>query len=266
MSNFNNILIKNSPNVYLLDFISQQDFEDHVLNTLKTYKSVLKSVNLNKFNDNIIDPIKLLFDKEVFNKTYKEIINLEIHRQRDKSNNNIIGYFHQNIFKYIEKCKVPKEGWDIIFNSNQITYYVEMKNKHNTMNSSSSAKTFMKMQNHLLNGDDKDISICALVEIIAKKSQDIPWVITLDKIKQSENERLRRISIDKFYEIVTGDKEAFKKLCLQLPITIQKLINKDNTLKVEEDTVFYELELLDDNILISLYKLAFSTYEGFDFI
>ena len=120
----------------------------------------------------------------------EEIITLEIHRQRDKSNNNSIGYFHQNIFKYIEKCEVPENGWDIIFNKK---YYIEMKNKHNTMNSSSSAKTYMRMQNQLLSSEK---SICALVEVISTKSQNIPWVVTIDNIKQLPNERLRKISID----------------------------------------------------------------------
>lgn len=250
---------------FILDFISQNDFEKHVKETLKEYEDVLGSINLKAFNKNIIDPIKLLFDKSVFNKTFEEIIALEIHRQRDKSNNNSIGYFHQNIFKYINGCEVPEKGWDIIFKANNnLTYYVELKNKHNTMNSSSASKTFMKMQNHLLNAKDRDESICALVEVIAKKSNNTPWVTSIDYIRQSPNERLRRISIDKFYEIVTGDKEAFKKLCIQLPITIEKLIKNDKTLQVEKDTVFEELQILDDNILVSLFKLAFSTYEGFE--
>ena len=251
--------------IYKLNFISKENFELHVTNTLKQYSKTLKSINLKKFNVNFIDPIKLLFDKNVFNKSFEEIIKLEIQHQRDKSNNNIIGYFHQNIFKYISDCIVPKEGWDIIFTSKCKTYYVEMKNKHNTMNSSSSGKIFMKMQNHLLNAKDKDKSVCALVEIIAKNSQNIPWVITLDKEKQLPNEYLRRISIDKFYEIVSGDKNAFRSLCDQLPITINKLILKNKSLLVENDTVFEEIKNINNDILLALYKLTFSTYEGFDF-
>lgn len=251
-------------NEYCLSFISQEDFEMHVENTIKQYNETLKSINLSKFNNNLIDPIKLLFDKSVFNKSFEEIIKLEVHRQRDKSNSNIIGYFHQNMFKYIKNCIVPKEGWDIIFTSKEKTYYIEMKNKHNTMNSSSSSKTYMKMQNHLLNADNNDRSICALVEIISKCSQDIPWVITLDKEKQLPNKKLRRISIDKFYEIVTGEENAFREICFQLPKTIDRIIKINKTLQVEKDTVFEELEKIDGDILIALYKLVFSTYEGFD--
>lgn len=256
--------------IYNLNFISQHDFENHVQATLNDYQEILQSIDLKKFNSNIVDPIKLLFDKNVFNKTFEEIIEMEIHRQRDKSNNNSIGYFHQNIFKYIKNCYVPKngeeEGWDIIFEkSENLIYYIEMKNKHNTMNSSSSKATYSRMQNHLLTALDKENSICAVVEIISKKSSNIPWAPTFGKYKHSPNERLRRISIDKFYEIVTGDKYAFKNLCYQLPITIEKILKKFPTLKVQEDSVIDELKLLDNDILIALYKLAFSAYEGFNF-
>ena len=50
------------------------------------------------------------------------------------------------------------------------TIYVEMKNKHNTMNSACSAKTYIKMQGQILEDDD---CACLLVEAIAKKSQNI---------------------------------------------------------------------------------------------
>lgn len=248
---------------FILDFISQEDFEKHVSNTLMEYNDVLKPIDLKAFNSNIIDPIKLLFDKNVFSKSFEEIISLELQRQRDKTNNNSIGYFHQKIFQYIKKCKVPKEGWYITFEDADCKYYIELKNKHNTMNSSSSAKTYMRMQNHLLNALDKDKSICALVEVIAKKSQNIPWIITIDKTKQSKNEKLRRISIDKFYEIITGDKNSFNKLCKQLPITIKKLVLNNKNLVVGKDTVYEELQKINKDILLSLYKLAFKTYEGF---
>lgn len=252
-------------NEYKLSFISRNDFENHVTDTIKQYNETLKSIDLRKFNENIVDPIKLLFDKTVYDKTYEEIIKLEIQRQRDKSNNNIIGYFHQNMFKYIENCVVPDEGWDVVFADENNTYYVEMKNKHNTMNSSSAGKTFIRMQNHLLNAKDRERSVCALVEIISKHSKDEPWIITIDGEKQLPNERLRRISIDQFYKIVTGVPTAFKQICDQLPITIEKVIAENKALKVQRDTVFEELAEIDDNTLVALYKLAFSTYEGFDF-
>lgn len=251
---------------YKLDFISQNDFEQHVLNTIKEYEKNFQNINLKNLNKNIIDPIKLLFDKNVSNLSYEDIIKFEINRQIDKSNNNSIGYFHQNIFKFIKNCTVPKKGWDIIYNGEK-KYYVEMKNKHNTMNSSSSQKTYMKFLNHLVNSDEKD-SVCVLVEIIAKSSQNIPWIITLDGEKQLPNERIRRISIDKFYEIVTGDKNAFYKICYQLPKTIEKLVNSEKNVvnKDHVNDILNELKKIDSDLLIAFYKLAFSEYEGFNLL
>ena len=191
-----------------LKFISQENFYKHIQDTIEKYGEKLESFDLKKFNRNIIDPIKLIFDKTIYSSSWNEIINSEIFRQRDKSNNNDIGYFHQRIFQYIKNCKVPENGkdggWDVIYkDKNGITLpdgtvvhtiYVEMKNKHNTMNSSSASKTFIKMQNQLLNDDD---CACFLVEAIAQHSQNIKWETTVDKQKVS-HKLIRRVSIDKF--------------------------------------------------------------------
>ena len=131
-----------------------------------------------------------------------------------------------------------------------------------TYHLSSKEIRFPSSQNHLLNSkNSKDI--CALVEVIAKKSANEPLVISLDRKRQVSNERLRRISIDKFYEIITGDKLAFKKLCKQLPKTIKKLLKQNSHLQLQKDSVYNELKKIDKDILTALYKLAFQTYEGF---
>ena len=243
-----------------LNFIDREDIKKHVSNTIQTYDDTLKSINLQSFNSNIIDPIKLTFDSKVYRKTIEEVIDNELVRQRDKTNTNAIGYFHQNLFKYIANCEVPNVGFDVIYTrTNGSKVYVEMKNKHNTMNSSAAQKTFLKMTTQLLNDDNCD---CYLVEIIAKKSQNIIWNVSLDYERVS-NEHIKRVSIDKFYEEVTGDKDAFYKICKQLPIIIDEIIAENDEFVVEDDTVISELRSKNPDILKSLYMLAFSTYEGF---
>ena len=243
-----------------LDFIDRNDFKKHVSDTIKTYDNTLKGIDLNSFNSNIIDPIKLTFDSKVYRKTIEKVIKNELVRQRDKTNTNAIGYFHQNLFKYIDNCEVPNVGFDVIYTRpNGSRVYVEMKNKHNTMNSSAAQKTFLKMTTQILNDDNCD---CYLVEIIAKRSQNIVWNVSLDYERVS-NEHIKRVSIDKFYEEVTGDKDAFYKICKQLPIIIDEIISENNEFVVEDDTVISELRSTNPDILKSLYMLAFSTYEGF---
>ncbi|MGN0632424.1 MAG: Eco47II family restriction endonuclease [Oscillospiraceae bacterium] len=266
-----------------LEFISEEEFCSHIKATIKKYGSKLESFDLKRFNKNIIDPVKLIFDKSVYQSSWQETISNEIFRQRDKANNNDIGYFHQNIFKYLSGCCVPQNGkeggWDVIFRNPDGIYlpdgscvhtiYVEMKNKHNTMNSASAGKTFIKMQNQLLKDDD---CACFLVEAIAKKSQNIKWETTVDG-QRVGHKLIRRVSIDKFYEIVTGDPNAFYKICMALPDMINKVVKEEGKSLVPNDTVFQELtdiakaKRLDDidlSVALSIYMLGFSTYNGFE--
>ena len=84
-----------------LSFISEKDFTNHVKDTIDKYGEKLESFDIVRFNKNIVDPIKMIFDKTVYQTSWDEIVGNEIFRQRDKSNNNDIGYFHQRIFQYI---------------------------------------------------------------------------------------------------------------------------------------------------------------------
>lgn len=239
---------------YNLEFISDKDIYDHVRRTIESYR---RNINLKEFNSNIVDPIKLTFDAKVYGKTMEQIIEDECFRQIDKSNSNTIGYFHQNIFKYAGNgWIVPQQGFDVENPEHHI--FAEMKYKHNTMNSASSQKTYMKMQAKLL---DDDEATCYLVEVISKKSQNEVWKISLDSIHRS-HKKIRRISIDKFYELVFGDKEAFFKLCRKLPEIIDDVVTENTELSLK-NSVFEELKENHTDILKSLYLLAFQTYEGF---
>jgi len=256
-----------------LSFISQADFENHVLDTIKNYGKKLDSYDVKKFNSNIIDPIKLIFDKSVYGLSWEEIIKSEIFRQRDKSNNNDIGYFHQNIFKYMDSCEVPPVGWDVIFTPdteinvgdgvNVSRVFVEMKNKHNTMNSSSSAKTYIKMQAQM-NKDDE--CACFLVEAIAKKSQNIAWTVTVDG-DNFKHKRVRRVSMDQFYALITGQEDAFYQMCMILPDVVNKVVSENKGKAVPVDSVFVELEkqVSDNkiNFVMALYLLGFNSYNQF---
>ena len=249
---------------YNLGFISDNDIFQHVKNTVEQYRI---AIDLEEFNQNLVDPIKLTFDSKVYGKSLEDIIESEAIRQIDKSNTNQIGYFHQKLFNYARRgWIVPSTGFDVINEDKHI--FVELKNKHNTMNSASSQKTYMKMQNKLLH--EKDCA-CFLVETIAKKSQNIIWKVTVDKNKMA-CDYIRRVSMDKFYELVTGEKDAFYKICLVLPECIQQIVDEEKYRLVPKDTVFEELQALaqknninDENfaMIMALYMLGFSTYNGF---
>lgn len=269
-----------------LTFISEENFTKHVKATIDKYGEKLESFDIVRFNKNIIDPIKMIFDKTVYQSTWEEIVSNEIFRQRDKSNNNDIGYFHQRIFQYIADCHVPdngKEGgWDVIFQKAGgitlpdgdvvHTVYVEMKNKHNTMNSSAAGKTYIKMQSQLLDDDD---CACFLVEAIAKKSQNIKWSTTVDG-KSVSHKKIRRVSLDQFYALVTGQEDALYQMCMVLPSVIENVVNEGgDEVKIPHDTAFSELKAVADQLgesnenlamAMAVYLLGFNTYLGFSHV
>jgi Eco47II restriction endonuclease len=240
---------------YNLGFISNQNIYNHVKQTVEKFRF---DIDLNDFNKNILDPIKLTFDSQVYRKDIEFVVESEVLRQIDKSNTNHIGYFHQNIFRYLGKgWEIPAKGYDIV--NADLMYFVEMKNKHNTMNSSSAQKTYMRMLHTVANNPSAQ---CLLVEVISKKSQDTIWKVSLDGESVS-NERIRRMSIDRFYDLVTGDPVAFKKLCEKIPLIIQDIIESDD-FKIGSNSVLNELKNIDSNLLKSIYLLSFKEYAGFD--
>lgn len=264
---------------WTIDFISHDDFKEHVRSTIAKYGDKLKPFDVDRFNKNIVDPVKMIFDKSVYRESWRGIISNEVFRQRDKSTTNEIGYFHQRIFSYMENCTVPANGkqggWDVIYEAaagyqvapGNIVHriYVEMKNKHNTMNSSASAKTYMKMQNQLLEDDD---CACFLVEAIAKQSQNIAWSPSVDG-KKISNKRIRRVSIDQFYQLITGEADAFRQICVALPGAIEEVLDgKDGDFEMPNDRVYEELVKQaggesDAALMMAMYLLGFGTYLGF---
>lgn len=241
---------------YGLTFIDDEDLFNHVKSTVEKYRAI---ICLRDFHKNIIDPIKLTFDARIYQQSWEEVIEGEVIRQLDKSNNNHIGYFHQDIFHYIDGWHVPSQGFDVINQSKKI--YVEMKNKHNTMNSSSSQKTYMKMQDQLIEDSE---SVCLLVEVIAKRSQNIPWKISLNSVSKSRD-NIRRVSIDQFYRLATGQNDAFYQICQVLPRVINDVLESTNLDSIIQNTVIEELMegRTDADILKSIYQTSFATYEGF---
>ena len=263
-----------------IDFMTEEQFEEIIGETIAQYGESLQPYNVEKFNSNVIDPVKLLFDKTIYGNSWDTQIASEIFRQRDKSNNNGIGYFHQRIFRYIHNCRVPDNGqeggWDVIFEcpegyrideSNVVhRIYAEVKNKHNTMNSAATNDTYEKMKRQITDDDD---CVCMLVQAIATRHKNEIWTY-----HRANNRRIRRVSIDEFFSIVTGQYDAFFKVCMALPEHINKVLNDGDTVTAPHDVVVDELiqsvesthprTERDRAMLLAMYQLAFSTYNGFE--
>ena len=124
------------------------------------------------------------------------------------------------------------------------------------------------MQSQLLKDDD---CACFLVEAIAKTSQNIKWETTVDGTKVS-HKLIRRVSLDQFYALVTGQADAFYQVCMALPEVIKAVVDEAGEQLVPHDTVFEQLnavagqrgiEKKDAAIAMAIYLLGFGSYNGF---
>lgn len=240
---------------YNLGFIKDEDFFNHVKGMVSR---LTESMDLAKFSKNSIDPIKMSVEMHAYKIGIEEATSREIARQTGKTVESAIGWFHQNIFSYIPGWQIPKDGVDVM--NDEMTIFAEVKNKHNTMNANSAEKVFEKLKGIVV-GNTK--ATAYLVEVIAKESQDVPWAVSGHSLTKGKAERLRRISIDKFYEVVTGDATAFSKMCSKLGQAVDDVLAEFPTSRFK-NTVLAELRKKYPNIIKGLFLSSFATYSGFD--
>lgn len=216
--------------------------DDHLINCIKDlHKSYLKAkrnITKLKFYKNKVDTIKLTFDSKFNNINEKELIETEILRQIDKSINNSIGTFHEQILGGIVGYEIGAlSGFDIKAVDN--TLFADIKNKHNTMNSSSAEALFQKLARY---ADDYKQAKCFWVQILAKNSFHEHWSGDING-KEYSHSRVFKISGDKFYELLTGEENAFFNLYQVLPLAIDDYLKSfTNTNEENDDSVLKEIQ------------------------
>ena len=124
-----------------VNFISDEHLLMCIDNLHKSYLKAKNNISKKTFYANKVDTIKLTFDSKFNGISEDNLIQAEILRQIDKSINNSIGTFHEQILGGIKGYEVGKlSGFDIKATDN--TLFADIKNKHNTMNSSSAEALF----------------------------------------------------------------------------------------------------------------------------
>lgn len=247
-----------------VNFISDEHFLDCVANLHKAYLKAKNNITKKNFFKNKVDTIKLTFDA-TFNEIDEEsLIQAEILRQIDKSINNSIGTFHEQILGGIEGFQIGNfSGFDIKANDN--TLFAEIKNKHNTMSSGLAEAVFQKLARF---ADDNKKANCYLVQILAKKSFNQKWGGIING-KEYTHSRVFKISGDKFYSLLTGQEDAFLKVYKSLPIVVKDYLNsieKSDSIKANSaiDELKVETKTSKRTILDQITFENYSYYLGFD--
>jgi hypothetical protein len=224
----------------LLPFINDEDFIRNVEAVLSAAQSAFDHAE-DKLYSNTIDPFSAVFDAS------RQGISLEIWLQQEKSRQvqktmqNAIGAFHQNLIGSIP-------GWESLHNkvidviNKEKLIIAEIKNKYSTTKG-----------NHMKNIYDDILSALKsdykgftgyYVEIIPHTLEpyDKPFTPS-DNIKKNRrrtNEKIRKIDGKSFYALATGRPGALKELYYALPKAIASLKGTPHD-HISNDSLFEEL-------------------------
>lgn len=247
-----------------VEFISDEHFLHCIGNLHNAYLKAKKNLTKKHFYSNKIDTIKLTFDAKFNDIDEETLIKSEILRQIDKSINNSIGTFHEQILGGIEGFEVGNlSGYDIKASDNSL--FADIKNKHNTMNSSSAESLFQKLARY---ADDNKNAKCYWVQILAKNSFVELWKGDINH-KEYGHSRVYKISGDQFYAELSGQEDALLQLYKALPRVINYYLQSieyeaSNIANSAIDEIKTQTEISKLSILDQITFDNFGYYLGFD--
>jgi len=222
------------------------------------------NITKKSFYSNKVDTIKLTFDAKFNGIDEEKLIQSEILRQIDKSINNSIGTFHEQILGGIKGFEAGYlSGYDI--RATDDTLFADIKNKHNTMNSSAAEALFQKLARY---ADDYKKAKCYWVQILAKGSFCELWRGDING-KEYSHSRVYRISGDQFYSLLSGQEDAMFQLYRTLPIAIKDYLESIEEAKdIVENSALEEIKLKTKTtnraVLDQITLENYSYYLGFD--
>ncbi len=202
-----------------------------------------------KLHKNVIDPFSALFHGITHKISYGEWIEQEKARQIQKTMQNAIGIFHQDILGAVKGWEDLGMGGGLDVKSDKHKIIAEIKNKYNTTKGNHKTELYDAIKS-MLKLDEYNSFVGYYVEIIPKGKNKYDNLFTPSdnktKKQRPKNKNIRIIDGVSFYEKATGRKLALQELFEILPVVIA-------------DNYKYKLGKRETSQYFELFKKAFST-------
>lgn len=172
--------------------------------------------------ESVADPFKMIFDMGNRGISPGDWEEADAHRIRDKSLNNAIGEFHQEVLGGVE-------GWESFPTGHRLgvdlaredsTAFIELKNKYNTL-SGSKVPDLRKTLEGILREHPKAKCYWAYILSQGGTSGECPWVH-----RNSTNPNIRKAWGGRVYGIVTGSDASLDEVWEALPRAMFDIIGK----------------------------------------
>jgi hypothetical protein len=231
-----------------LKFISDKDLIAAVGKVVKIIETAEHAADTH-LHKNVIDPFSALFHGVTHAITYKEWIEQEKARQSQKTMQNAIGDFHQEILGSIPGWTNLGSGGGLDVVNKKIKIIAEVKNKFNTTKGNHKVEIYDAIKGKLKSREYADF-VGYYVEVIpqGKKIYDKTFVPSDNKTKKRRpiNKKIRVIDGISFYSLATGRKRALQELFEAISHIL--VDNYKFKLSKKEALQYFEL-----------FKMAFST-------
>jgi len=180
---------------------------------------------------NSIDPFAMKFGMALYGE--EKWLEMEVIRQLYKTFEQKIGEFHQLILGSVDGWVDLQTGDEsqVDLKREDDSMFIELKNKHNTCNSSSLAEVEKKLKLILHNNPESEAYYAFILPKVKQKFGTELWKTGGGVNAPIKHERLYRVWGADIYKLVTGDRNNLMKLYeilntanLNIPATTQTLI------------------------------------------
>ncbi|MEA3272919.1 MAG: Eco47II family restriction endonuclease [Patescibacteria group bacterium] len=231
-----------------LKFLSDKDLCYAVDKVIKVIEKAEQDVET-KLHKNVVDPFSALFHGVTHSISYKEWIEQEKGRQVQKTMQNAIGNFHQEILGSVFGWENLGHSGGLDVKNTEMKIIAEVKNKFNTTKGNHKIEVYDAIKAKLKTPEYKEY-VGYFVEVIPerKKKYNKPFTPPDNKTKRRRPTRKKIRVIDgvSFYKMATGRKYALQELFEVLPRVITKEYK-------------YKLSKKEAKEYFELFKMAFST-------
>lgn len=230
----------NNNSKQLLSFISNQDLYKHIGKVLSVIKSAKDG---NDLYSNVVDPFSAIFDSLYQGVSLTQWLEQEESRQIQKTMQNALGEFHEDILGSIPGWEKLPVGNVIDVRSIKRKIIAEVKNKHNTTKKTDEKSIYDNLKSQLKKKEYNGF-IGYYVKVIPEKREPYDKLFTpsdnITHTRRPKNRKIRVIDGRSFYALASGKKDALKELYEVLPDVINDILKRKSKVDYEEE-VFHDL-------------------------
>ncbi|MCB9435193.1 MAG: Eco47II family restriction endonuclease [Ardenticatenaceae bacterium] len=211
-----------------VSFVPDNVLEAEVMHLIAVARQA-KMRSKEKFGKNVIDPFAAIFEIAGFGIDHSAWFESEMTRQAQKTLQNHIGTFHQNVLGAVFGWHNLGTGSVVDLVNSEQKIIAEVKNKYNTISGGKLAELYGTLERLVMPkaSDYKDYT-AYYVSVIPKKPERYERPFTpSDKEKGARcpsNALIREIDGNSFYELVTGTPDALQSLYDVLPDVIETVV------------------------------------------